>query len=96
MYASIRRYVGNTELADALRERSPEIISVISAVTGFRAYYLVGADDGAASITICVDAEGAEESNRIAAAWIAENMPEHASAAPQVSAGEVKAWTSSS
>ena len=89
MYATIRRYVGNTTLADELAARSDEVKSVIEPVQGFRAYYIVRATDGAASITVCDDQAGAEESNERAASWVKENFPELAAAPPEISAGEV-------
>src|SRR5205823_5966536 len=89
MYISIRRYVGNTGLADELAARSDEVKAVIEPVQGFKDYYLVKATDCTASITICEDQAGAEESNRAAAAWIKENMPEIAASPPEITAGEV-------
>jgi heme-degrading monooxygenase HmoA len=89
MYVSIRRYVSNPGLADELAARSDEVKSVIEPVPGFKDYYLVKATDGTASITICEDRAGVEESNRAAAAWIKENMPEIAASPPEISAGEV-------
>jgi hypothetical protein len=89
VYATIRRYVGNSTFADELAARSDEVKAVIEQVDGFRAYYLVRATDGTASITVCDDQAGAEESNRRAADWIKENIPEVAAAPPEISAGEV-------
>ncbi len=89
MYVSIRRYVGNSALADQLAARSDEIKSVIEPVPGFQSYYLIRAADGTASITVCDDQSGAEESNRAAAEWIKQNMPDVAASPPQISAGEV-------
>jgi hypothetical protein len=89
MYVAIRRYVGNSTLADQLAERTGEIKSVMEAVRGFNAYYLVRANDGAASITVCDDQSGAEESNRAASDWIKQNMPDVAASPPEISAGEV-------
>ena len=88
MYVSIRRYVGNSGLADELAARSDEVKAVIEPVQGFQQYFLVKATDGTASITICEDQAGVEESNRAAAAWIKENMPEIASSPPEITAGE--------
>jgi hypothetical protein len=68
---------------------SDEIKSVIEPVRGFNSYYLIRADDGAASITVCEDQAGAEESNRAASEWIKQNMPDVAVSPPQISAGEV-------
>lgn len=89
MYATIRRYENNAALADRLAKRSDDIQALISCVAGFRAYYLVRSTDGTASITICDDRDGAEESNRIAAAWLREHMPDAVSRAPEVTAGEI-------
>ena len=62
---------------------------VIDGIDGFKAYYLIGTPDGAASVSVFEDEAGATESNRAAAAWIAENLPQLQVAAPKVSAGEV-------
>ena len=89
MYVSIRRYVGNTGLADELAARSDEVKAVIEPSQGFREYFLVKAADGTASITICDDQTGVEESNRAAAAWIKDNIPEIAASPPEITSGEV-------
>jgi hypothetical protein len=89
MFASIRRYAGDTALADQLVEHEDEVRSLISGVRGFRAYYLVRGEDATASITICDDRMGTDESNRIAAEWLRENLPNAAKKAPQITAGDV-------
>jgi hypothetical protein len=89
MYATIRAYTGSHELADALVANEAEVKRLISGIDGFKAYYLVRTDDGATSISIYDDRAGAEESTRIAAEWVRENLPTISGATPQVSAGEV-------
>lgn len=89
MHVTMRYYPGNTDLADQLAGRSDEIRSVISAVPGFRAYYLVQLDDATVSITVCDDEAGTAESTRVAAGWIRENMPDLKSSPPMVSSGRV-------
>ncbi len=89
MYATIRRYENDPGLADRLAARSDEVRKLISGVAGFRAYHLIRSNEGTASITICDDQAGTEESNRLAASWLNENMPDAVSAPPQVTAGEV-------
>jgi hypothetical protein len=89
MYITIRRYENNRELAGRLAARSEDIRAVISGVPGFRAYHLLRSPDGTASITVCDDQAGADESNRAAAAWLRENMPDAVSTPAQVTAGEV-------
>ena len=89
MHATMRYYHGNADLADQLAARADEIRSVVGSVAGFRAYYLVRLDDATVSITVCDDAAGTEESTRVAAEWIGENMPDLASSPPMVSSGAV-------
>jgi hypothetical protein len=89
MHVTMRYYAGNTELADRLATRADEIRSVIGAVPGFRAYYLVRLDDATVSITVCDDEAGTTESTRVAADWIRDNMPELATSPPMVSGGPV-------
>ena len=89
MYASVRTYAGNSALADALAEHEDEIREVIGGINGFKAYYLVKGEDATTSVSVFADQTGAEESNRAAAAWLAENLPDLGVAPPQVTAGEV-------
>jgi hypothetical protein len=89
MYAAIRNYAGNTELADALVKNESEVKRLISGIDGFRVYYLVRTDDGAASISVYDDQAGAERSTQVAGDWVRENLPDLKVSAPQVSAGEV-------
>lgn len=89
MYATIRNYPGNAGLADALVAHAAAVESLISAIDGFHAYYLVRTADGAASISVFDSEAGAAESTGAAAAWIAANLPDLGGNPPQVSAGEV-------
>jgi heme-degrading monooxygenase HmoA len=89
MYATVRVYAGTPALADALVERESDVKALISGIDGFEAYYLVKTADGTASVSVYQSQDGAEESNRVAAAWITENLPQFAGAAPQISAGDV-------
>ena len=89
MYVTIRRYEDNQALADRLAARGDEIREIMSRVSGFHAYYLVRGTGGTASVTVCDDQAGAEETNQLAAGWLRENMPDAVSAPPHVNAGEV-------
>jgi heme-degrading monooxygenase HmoA len=89
VYATVRSYAGSSELVDALVENQDEVKRIISEIDGFRAYYLLRTADGAVSVSVYDDEAGADESNRVAAAWIRENLPDVSVAAPTVSAGEV-------
>jgi len=89
MYAVIRAYSGNSELADRLAEREEDVRQLISGINGFKAYYLLRLAEGTSTISVFEDQAGAEESTRVAAAWVAENLPDLNVAAPYVTAGEV-------
>lgn len=90
MYATVRSYAGSGNLVEALVENESSVRELISGIDGFRAYYLIRTDDGGAvSVSVYDDQAGREESNRVAAAWIRENLPDLAVGPPQVSAGEV-------
>lgn len=89
MHATVRVYTGNAGLADALVENESEVRRIVSGIEGFHAYYLVKTADGAASVSVYENESGSEESNRAAAAWIKENLPDLTGASPEVSTGEV-------
>jgi heme-degrading monooxygenase HmoA len=89
VYAVIRNYAGNTELADQLADRSDEVLGLVSGVPGFRAYYLVRTSDGCTTVSVYDDEEGAAESTRVAGAWIREHASELTASTPQVTNGEV-------
>ena len=89
MYAVIRAYAGNSDLADTLAEHEDDIRQVIGGIKGFKAYYLLKLTEGTSTISVFEDRAGAEESSRVAAAWLAENLPDLNVAAPYVTAGDV-------
>ena len=90
MHATVRTYAGSGNLVDALVENESAVRALISGIGGFHAYYLIRSDDGgAASVSVYDDANGADESNRLAAGWIRENLPDLTISAPQVLSGEV-------
>ena len=89
MYATVRRYVGNSALADKLAAREDDVIDLVSGAAGFRAYYLIRAGNDTISVTVCDDEAGAQQTNELAASWIRENMPDLAPSPPEIAAGEV-------
>jgi quinol monooxygenase YgiN len=82
-------YEAGGGFADALVEHGDELRQTLVEIDGFRAYYLVRADDGVTSVSVYDDQAGAEESTRVAAAWVAENLPDLQVSPPQVRTGEV-------
>jgi hypothetical protein len=89
MYAVIRAYTGNSDLADTLAEHEEEIRQLIGGINGFKAYYLLKLAEGTSTISVFEDQDGADESSRAAAAWLAENLPDLNVPAPYITAGEV-------
>jgi heme-degrading monooxygenase HmoA len=87
MYVTIRAYQGNSGLADALVERESDVRRIIGEIDGFRAYYLLKLAEGTTTVSVFDSQAGAEESTRVAAAWLADNLPEMG-ATPYVTAGE--------
>jgi hypothetical protein len=91
MYASLRRYKTTPGGAGELAQRVNQgFVPIISQAPGFVAYYVVDAgNDVVASVSVFLDQAGAEESNRMAAGWVKENIAELVAGAPEITAGAV-------
>lgn len=89
MHAVIRHYKQASQLFDELARRRSDVEQIIGGVSGFRAYYLLRSSDGGATVTVCDDKAGADESIRLAADWIRQNVPAAAASPPEVTEGEV-------
>jgi N-acetylglutamate synthase/N-acetylornithine aminotransferase len=89
VHATIRNYSGAAALADALVEHQDDIRNLLTGIDGFRAYYIVRDGDGATTISVFDDQAGADESTRLAAEWIAENLGDLGVAPPEVTSGPV-------
>jgi hypothetical protein len=59
MYASVRTYAGNRDLADTLAAREDDVRQVVGGINGFRAYYLLKSGDGTTTISVFDDQPGA-------------------------------------
>ncbi|HEY2354285.1 MAG TPA: hypothetical protein VGH79_05225 [Gaiellaceae bacterium] len=88
MYATIRAYSGNSDLADALVEHESDVREIIGGIDGFRAYYVLKLTEGTTTVSVFDTQEGADAGTAAAAAWLAENLPDLASS-PYVTAGDV-------
>src|SRR5690348_10614918 len=91
MYATIRRY--SYEHGDA-KELSRQIeqgfLPVLSKIPGFIAYYVVNSGMSTlATVSLFETREGADQSVRTAADWVAKNMANAKLSRPQITAGEV-------
>jgi heme-degrading monooxygenase HmoA len=89
MHATVRSYSAGPELVDGLVERSDDVKRIISEIDGFQAYYMIRTAEGMVSVSVYDTEAGVDESTRVAADFIRENMPEFTAAPPRVSSGEV-------
>jgi hypothetical protein len=76
MYAVVRTYSGQgaAELFDLLGQREEEVKALIGGVPGFVHYVAVRSGDGGATVTVCEDKAGTDESSRRAAEWVKQNV----------------------
>ncbi|MET7330406.1 hypothetical protein [Nonomuraea sp. NPDC005650] len=92
MYATMRRYEGVTDSAEAARRVSEGFVPLIRPIPGFVSYFWVDAGDGVmVSTTVFEDRAGAEESTRKAADFVRESLASLFPNPPQVTVGEVVA-----
>jgi hypothetical protein len=89
MYTVIRNYTGTPGLGVELQKRSMDIEAEITSVPGFIAYYFLKTSEGIATVTVCEDRAGCDESTKRAANWLRQNLPNLKVNAPQVIAGEL-------
>ncbi|MFL6133679.1 MAG: hypothetical protein ACJ72A_12785 [Nocardioidaceae bacterium] len=76
MYAVVRTYSGQgaAELFDLLGQREEDVRALMTGVPGFVSYAAVRSGDGGVAVTVCEDKAGADESSRLAADWVKENV----------------------
>ena len=91
MHAVVRMYAGagGKKLIDVLEERKKEVEALIRPVKGFVSYSLIRTGDGGASVTVCQDKAGTDESLRVAREWIEKNAANTGAGAPTVLEGSV-------
>ena len=76
MYAVVRTYSGqgSSELFDLMEQRADEVKALITGVPGFVTYAAVRSGDGGVTVTVCDEKAGTDESSRLAAEWVKENV----------------------
>jgi antibiotic biosynthesis monooxygenase (ABM) superfamily enzyme len=74
MHAVVRSYSGQgaSELFEQLEQRNEEIKDLIGGVPGFVSYTALRSSEGGATVTVCQDKTGTDESSRGAAEWVNE------------------------
>ncbi len=92
MYATVRRYEGVTDPAEAGKRVAEDFVPLISGMDGFVAYYWFDAGNGVmCSTSVFEDPSHEEESNEKAAGWVRENLSQVLPNPPTITAGHVVA-----
>ncbi|MCC6073872.1 hypothetical protein ACFPTX_19045 [Pseudomonas sp. GCM10022188] len=93
MYAVIRKYQFDQGLNEDLDRKIQEaFVPLIKKVPGFVAYYWLNNGNGTgASFSVFQDKAGAEESVRVAAGFVAEQLGAQALGKPEITEGVVQA-----
>ena len=87
MYSVIRNYSGASQLFELLESKKDDVERAIRGVPGLVSYTLLRTADGGVSVTVCQDKVGADESVRVAAEWVRENLTGQTNP-PAISEGE--------
>jgi hypothetical protein len=88
MYTVIRQYTGNS-LRDIIKRDEASLRQTMTGVPGFREYHMVETKDGLATITVCEDKKGTQESTKRAAEWVKDHVPTSANLSkPMITEGE--------
>lgn len=91
MYAVIRRYNINPDQVDDLAHRThAEFVSIIKQSPGFIGYHLINAGNGVVvTFSLFNNQAAADESTRLAADWIKQNLSSIVQGPPEITEGEV-------
>ncbi len=94
MYVAVRKYQTASGVAEEIGRRvEAGFVPIISQAPGFVAYYAVNASNNVVvSVSIFQDQAGADESNRMAANWVKENLASLLPTPPEITAGEVMTY----
>ena len=89
MFASIRTYHVNSS-KDFTRIVNDGFVPIISSAPGFVAYHAIDPGDGTwTSMSIFDTKEEADNSNRMAAQFVHDNLSQFIAASPEITAGEL-------
>jgi len=93
MHATIRRYEASdkTRTTEIIRKTQDDLLPRLSEMPGFIGYYLIDAGEGVFNSVSIFDTQAqAEDSTRVASAWVREEKLETAlTSPPQITSGKV-------
>jgi len=88
-YGVLRVYENAPNLVDSLLAHEDDVRRLLTGVNGFRQWGLFRTETGGMSFTACDTPEGCAETVKLAASWIAHNLPDQKIAPPTVYEGEI-------
>jgi heme-degrading monooxygenase HmoA len=95
MHATIRRYEASdkTRTTEIVKKTQDSLLPRLSEMPGFSGYYLIDSGDGVFNSVSIFDTEAhADESTRVASAWVREeNLETALTNPPQITSGKVVA-----
>ena len=92
MYATVRRYEGVTDPAEAAKRVQEGFLPILGEIAGFVEYYWIDAGGGVMiSVSVFQSLTAAIESNQRASGWVRENLSALLPSPPQITAGKVVA-----
>jgi hypothetical protein len=93
MFATIRRYdaIDQERVGELVKKADETLVPSLTELPGFSGYYLIESGNGIlSSIGFYDTAEHADQSTRVASAWVSEHGLENALPnAPKITTGEV-------
>jgi quinol monooxygenase YgiN len=99
MFAAIRYYRAEPPSIDEVVRRVQEdFVPLIRDMQGFVSYFILvpsEREDEIVSVSVFEDQQSAEESNRKAAEWVAQNLSELLGPTPELAGGQVVVYEAS-
>jgi hypothetical protein len=92
MFVSIRKYK-TTSPDEVLRRAGSGFVPIVRKAPGFVEYYTVNAgNDVVVSVSVFDAKAGADESNRLAADWVKQNIASLVAGPPDIMEGEARVF----
>ena len=89
MYATIRRYRTRGSVSEVIQRVEPDFVPQIKRIPGLISYTVLEIGEALTAISVFADRDSAEESNRISALWVNQQIAHLVELPAQVATGEV-------
>ena len=89
MYATIRRYRTRGSVSEVIQRVEHDFVPQIKRIPGLISYTVLEIGEALTAISVFADRDSAEESNRISALWVNQQIAHLVELPAQVATGEV-------